>query len=291
MRALSAQKLFFLKVTALLSIIRWYAIGLVALAQVIVSIFVINPRSEWKSALLDVNLWIILVCTALTIAAGFAINNFYDSERDLINRPQRTLFERMVSKQFIFRFYFGTNALVFALALLISWRALVFYVVYAAGLWYYSHKIKKATFLGNFAAALLSVAPFFAIFVYYHYFSWPIFFYVSFILFLILTRDIIKDLQTQKGDVLYDYQTLPAVYGEEKTKTLIILLTAFSYVPAFISYSLFPENLQIYLAICLALITVVNVAIFRANTSKHYYILNQFYKVLIGTSMLMIVFL
>ena len=117
MRALSAQKLFFLKVTALLSIIRWYVIGLVALAQIIVSIFVINTRTEWKSAVSDINLWIILVCTALTIAAGFAINNFYDSERDLINRPQRTLFERLVSKRFIFRFYFGTNALVFALAL------------------------------------------------------------------------------------------------------------------------------------------------------------------------------
>ena len=102
MRVLSPQKLFFLKVTALLSIIRWYVIGLVALAQLIVSIFVINPRSEWKAALLDINFWIIIICTALTIAAGFAINNFYDSERDLINRPQRTLFERLVSKQIYF---------------------------------------------------------------------------------------------------------------------------------------------------------------------------------------------
>ncbi|MCT4622825.1 MAG: geranylgeranylglycerol-phosphate geranylgeranyltransferase [Schleiferiaceae bacterium] len=291
MRVLSSQKLFFLKVVALLSIIRWYAIGIVAFAQLLVSIFVINNRNNWKMVVTDPNLWIIMVCTMLTIAAGFAINNFYDSDRDLVNRPQQTLFERIVSKRFIFRFYFGTNALVFALAFLISWRALVFFGVYAVGLWFYSHKIKKATFFGNLAAVILSIAPFFAIFVYYRYFSWPIFFYVAFIMFLILIRDIIKDLQTQKGDVLYDYHTLPAVYGVEKTKTLIILLTVFSYAPAFVSYSLFPNNMQLYLTICMILITLVNVAIFQASKPKHYFILNQLYKVLIGVSMIMIVFL
>ena len=40
-------------------------------------------------------------------------------------------------------------------------------------------------------------------------------------MFLILIRDIIKDLQTLKGDILFNYKTLPALYGEEKTKTLI----------------------------------------------------------------------
>ena len=291
MRVLSAQRLFLLKVTALLSIVRWYAIALVTFAQLLVSIFVINPKSQWKTVIADSNLWIIITCTFLTIAAGFAMNNFYDSDRDLVNRPKQTLFERVVSKRFIFRFYFATNTLVFALAFIISWRALLFFVVYAMSIWFYSHKIKRATLLGNIAAVLLAVAPFFAIFIYYNYISLPLFFYIAFVMLLILIRDIVKDLQTQKGDALYNYQTLPAVYGEEKTKTLIILLTVFSYIPAFISYSLFPPNLQLFLSICMITITVVNVAIYRANKPKHYFLLNQFYKILIGASMIMIVFL
>ena len=291
MRVISSQRLFLLKVIALLSIIRWYAIGLVAFAQLLVSVFVLHSLSEWRLVIFDLHFWIIIICTVLTIAAGFAINNFYDLDRDLVNRPRQTLFERIISRRFIFRFFFGSNALAFALAFLISWRALVFFVVYAISLWFYSHKLKKATFFGNLAAVMLSVAPFFAIFVYYHFLSWPIIFYVSFIMFLILIRDIIKDLQTQKGDVLYNYHTLPATYGEEKTKTLIILLTVFSYIPAFVSYSLFPHNLKVYLSVCMIIITIVNVAIFLASKPKHYYFLNQFYKVLIGCSMIMIVFL
>ena len=181
------QKHVMLKFFSMFSVVRGYNILVIVIAQYLASIYILAHDKPLREVVLDINLFMLVLASASTIAAGYIINNFYDSERDLINRPQRTLFERLVSKRFIFRFYFGTNALVFALALLISWRALVFYLVYAAGLWYYSHKIKKATFLGNFAAALLSVAPFFAIFVYYHYFSWPIFFYVSFILFLILT--------------------------------------------------------------------------------------------------------
>ncbi len=291
MRVLSTQKLFFLKVMALLSIIRWYAIGLVAMAQLLVSVFVINTRHEWKAVLSDPYLWLILLSTVLTIAAGFAINNFYDAERDLVNRPEQTLFERIVSKRFIFRFYFGANTLAVVLAFIISWRAAAFFMAYAIWLWLYSHKIKKATLLGNITAVFLSVAPLFAVFVYYRTMSWPIFFYVSFILFLILIRDIIKDLQTVKGDLLYNYHTLPAKYGEEKTKTLIILLTVFSYVPAFVSYNLFTHNLQLFLAVCMVLITLANVAIFRAHTAKHYRWLELFYKVLIAASIVMIVFL
>lgn len=291
MRVLSSRKIFFLKITALLSIIRWQAIGLVGLAQFLVSVFVINNRSYWRVTLFDYRLWLIFAATLLTIAAGFAINSFYDQEKDLVNRPNQTLFERIISKQFIFQFYFGANALAMLCALSISWRALIFFMTYAGGLWYYSHKLKKTTFVGNISAVALSIAPFFAIFVYYRFFSWPMFFYVCFLLFLILIREFIKDMQALKGDILFGYETLPAKFGEDKTKALIILLTLLSYGPAYISYPLFQEKLQVFLPICLAVITLANVALFFARKKRHYFILNQVYKVFIGIGILMSVFL
>ena len=291
MRVLSSRKLLFLKITALMSIVRWQAIGLVGLAQFLVSVFVINSLPEWKTTLWDYRLWLLFASTILTVAAGFAMNSFYDQEKDFVNRPQQTLFERIISKQFIFQFYFGANTLALILALFISWRAAFFFFVYAVGLWFYSHKLKKTTLIGNISAVALSIAPFFAIFVYYRYMSWPIFFYVSFMLFLFLIREFIKDLQAIKGDILYGYETLPAVYGEEKTKMLIMLLTLFSYIPAFVSYPLFNEKLQWFLAFCMLSATMANVVLFFARTQRHYFYLNQWYKILIGLSLLMSVFL
>ena len=291
MRGISPGRLFFLKIFALLSIVRWQAILLVGIAQVLVSMFVINNRSNWYQTITDYRLWLILLSTLLTVAAGFAINSFYDQEKDMVNRPKQTNFERFVSKQFLFRFYFTANALAMVTSLAISWRALLFFTIYAAGLWLYSHKLKRATFIGNISAVALSIAPFFAIFVYYRYMSWPILFYVSFLLLLILIREFIKDLQALKGDLIYGYETLPAVYGEEKTKSLILMLTVFSYLPAFVSYPLFEETLQIFLIICMAAITLSNVLLFRAKNRFHYYVLNQVYKIFIGAGIIMSVFL
>ena len=291
MRVIKPGPLFIYKFFALLSIVRWQAILLVGIAQFLVSLFVINNRTNWYETITDYKLWLIWFATLFTVAAGFAINSFYDQEKDMVNRPQQTLFERAVSKTFVLRFYFINNTIAFMLALLISWRALLFFVIYAAGLWLYSHKLKRTTVIGNVSAVALSIAPFFAIFVYYRYMSWPIMFYVSFLLFLILVRELIKDLQALKGDILYGYETLPATYGEQKTKTLIMLMTAFSYLPAFVSYPLFGDTLQVFLAVCMIAMTMANLALFYSKSRLHYYILNQVYKVFIIAGVVMCVFL
>lgn len=291
MRVLNSQNEVFLKITALLSIVRWQAIVVVGIAQFLASLFVLNNRNIWKETIWDYRLWLIFAATLLTVAAGFVINAFYDQEKDMVNRPHQTLFEKQISKQFLFQFYFTANFLAMLCALLISWRALVFFLVYAIGLFLYSHKLKRTTFIGNASAVVLSIAPFFAIFVYYHYFNWAIFFYVSFLLFLILIREFIKDLQALKGDLLYGYETLPAVYGEEKTKMLIMLLTLFSYLPAFLSYPLFDLKLQVFLAAAMIVATLANVALFFAKSRRNYFFLNQLYKLLIGAGILMSVFL
>ena len=51
---------------------------------------------------------------------------FYDLEKDLINRPHKALFDRIVSKSFCLNTYFVLNAIGLAFAFFASWRVFLF---------------------------------------------------------------------------------------------------------------------------------------------------------------------
>jgi 4-hydroxybenzoate polyprenyltransferase len=94
-----------------LSIIRWQNILITALAQYLAVLFVFNPGESKLELFLDIHLHLIVLATACAVAGGYIINSFYDLEKDLINRPERTLFNRVVSKDFCLKFYFLMNGL------------------------------------------------------------------------------------------------------------------------------------------------------------------------------------
>ena len=94
-------------------------------------------------------------------------------------------------------------------------------------IWLYSHKIKKMIIVGNIMSSILTVAPFFAILVYYKNFEIVIFFHALFLTLNLLAKEILKDLENIKGDFLINYKTVPVVYGEIFSKRCIILAIVF----------------------------------------------------------------
>ena len=125
------------------SVVRGYNIGLIVLAQYLTSIFIFAPDSSLVDVLFDPFLLAIILATAGAVASGYIINNFYDQEKDVINRPQKFVLDRMVSQQTKLKLYFVLNFLVLLSASAISFRAVLFFVLYIFAIWFYSHKIKK----------------------------------------------------------------------------------------------------------------------------------------------------
>ncbi len=230
--AASKQYSTTLKAVALLSVVRWYNILLVIVAQYLASLFIMNSPNDYLNTLFDWRLHLIVFASGLTVASGFIINSFYDWEKDMVNRPSQTLFERILKKSEILRLYIFFNFLASAIGLLISLRAFAFFAIYAAGLWLYSHKFKKITLLGNVTAAMLSILPFFAVFFYYGLNRVDVILYVCFLVFVEVIRNLTKDVEALKGDVIYGYPTLPATWGVAKTTQLIYGLIGLSYIPA-----------------------------------------------------------
>ena len=149
-----------LKFLSLFSVIRGYNILIIVLTQYLASIFIMARHFAIKQVVLDINLFLIVISTALAIASGYIINHFYDSEKDLINRPKKTLLDNYVSQKTKLGVYFTLNFLSVIIASYVSFKAVLFFSFYIFVLWLYSHKIKRYPFLGTLTAGIVAILPF-----------------------------------------------------------------------------------------------------------------------------------
>ncbi|MGB7785239.1 MAG: UbiA family prenyltransferase, partial [Salinimicrobium sp.] len=134
-----SKKRLFLKVLSLISVVRGYNILVLVIAQYLTSMFILAPELPLGQVLFDPNLFFLVLSTASVVASGYIINNFYDSEKDLINRPQKTMLDRFVSQRTKLSVYFILNLASIFFASYVSFRAVVFFSVYIFVIWFYSH--------------------------------------------------------------------------------------------------------------------------------------------------------
>ncbi len=270
------------KFLSLLSVVRGYNIFILVLAQYLAAIFIFSPEKSLRHVLLDIHLYFTVLATICVIAAGYIINNFYDSETDLINRPIKSKLDRIVSQTTKLKIYFFLNFLGVLIAFLVSWRAAFFFSSYIFLIWFYSHKLKKLPLVGLIVGAVLSITPFFAIFVFYKNFSEVIFIHAAFLFFILLIRELIKDLENLKGDLAQNYLTIPVKYGEYFTKLLITLMVFLTLNPIYFLFK-YPEigKMNYYFFITMGVLLVFLILLWKANKQSHYVLLHNVLKLLI----------
>jgi len=276
------QRHFLLKFFSLFSIVRGYNILIIVLAQYLTSVYILAPKLPIKKVLFDVNLLMLVLASSSAIAGGYIINSFYDSEKDIINRPRKTMLDRLVSQHTKLSAYFVFNFLSVIFASYVSFRAVLFFSIYIFVIWFYSHKIKKYPFIGNITAAILAVVPFFAVFIYYKNFDLVIFVHATFLFLLISMRELVKDLENIKGDLAQNYRTIPVVYGEKISKRMLTSLSLLTLLPIFLLVTRFQigyMNLYFYASIFALLIFVL--ILWRSASKLHYVILHNILKFII----------
>jgi 4-hydroxybenzoate polyprenyltransferase len=283
-------------------VVRGYNIPIIILAQYLSAVFILAPEQRSLNILLDFNLFILVFASSLTIASGYIINSFYDSKKDLINRPNKSMLDRLVSQKTKLNVYFTLNFIVVLMALFVSWRAFLFFSVYIFLIWFYSHKIKKQPFIGNLMSAFLAVLPFFAILLYY-YNQIPfeeienysnqlavIFAHASFLFLLLLTREMIKDLENLKGDLANNYKTIPIVYGEKFSKNIISALIIATVLPVYILIEIYDVGyMDTYFYSCLIILVFFVLALQKATQKEHFLRLHNVLKFLIVAGVFCIV--
>ena len=295
------NKLLLMKIISLFSVVRGYNIPIIIIAQYLSAIFILSPKTTRAlDVILDVNIFILVLASSLSIASGYIINSFYDSKKDLINRPNKSMLDRLVSQQTKLYVYFTLNFVVVFIAAFVSWRAMLFYSVYIFLIWYYSHRLKKHPMVGNLSASLLAVFPFFGILLYlfkkdqFQNFDASqvgiIFGHAVFLFLLLLIREMIKDLENLKGDLANGYNTVPILYGEMLSKKIITGLVIFSVIPIYVLVEIYYVNyMDIYFYGCLIILLFFLVRLWKSTEKRDFLMLHNWLKLLIVAGVFSIV--
>ena len=222
-----------LKILSLFSLVRGYNIIVLILAQYLTARYILAPQTPWSDFLFDFNFFAIVSASAFSTAAGYIINNFYDGAKDQINRPKKYILEHVISQQNQLVFYLILNMIAIVLASVISIRVVLFFLFYMSMIWLYSNTIKRLFWFSNLFSALLMILPFWAITLYFKNFDPIIFYHAAYLFFLILARDLIKDLENFRGDWVQRYKTLPVVFDHGIAKTMVSLSVLLSFLPTY----------------------------------------------------------
>lgn len=186
------------------------------------------------------NFLFIVLSIILIAGAGNVINDYFDIEIDKINKPEKQIVGKTISKKESKLFYFSLNlsSLIFTFLScrqLSNYWFLLINLAQIILLWLYSAQFKKKILVGNFIVALLiGCVPLFVVLffqikvstVYFHleYFSenTTLFsFGLTFGIFAFLlnfTREIIKDIEDLEGDRQFSANTFPIRFGIKMAK-------------------------------------------------------------------------
>ena len=276
------QKSILFKFLSIFSVVRIYNILIIVLAQYLTSIFILSDKNLFD-VIFDLNLFLLILCSSLSIASGYIINNFYDQKKDVINKPIKTKIDDVVKKSTKLYFYFILNFVVMFFASIISLRAVIFFSVYIFFLWFYSHKLKRLLFIGNLFYSLLTITPFFAILLYYKNIDLIIAAYALFLFFILLLKDITKDLKNLVGDFTENYQTIPVTFGEDFSRIIISLIAFINVIliiNLFINFS--KGYMNIYYGASLVLLLIFTIKLYRSKKVSDYLVLHNILRFIIG---------
>ena len=271
----------------LMRITRFWNLLIIGLTQYFAVAFLFDP-----ALLIDWHLLVLAISTVSIAAAGYIINDYYDVKIDLINKPERVVIGKRVTRRYAILLHTLLSFNGVALGFLLNWKLGVVNFLSAFLLWWYSNSLKRQPLIGNLAVALLTgLAVFIVTLLYPDFPKTEAAIYSLFAFYVTLVREIIKDMEDLKGDNTFGCRTLPIIWGVRKTKNLIYLLTALFLLNLMVVH-LWVEPLPIYYFMVFLLVPVVVlvVRLHRADTKKDFFQLSLLCKVIMLLGILSMAF-
>lgn len=259
----------------------------IALAQYLTAGFLINFKT-----VVDPKLFILSLSTVMIAAGGYVINDYYDIKIDLINKPQRVVIGKSITRRYAILFHTLLSFFGILLGFLLSWKIAAVNFVCVTVLWWYSNSLKRQPFIGNFVVALLTGIAIWLVDSLYKTGHMLIISYASFAFFITLIREIIKDMEDMKGDQTFGCQTLPIVWGMRRTKSLIYgILALFLMTIILINY--YFENLPLHYFLLFLFIPMLwfLIRLIGADTKKDFSWLSGFCKIILLLGILSMAFI
>jgi len=273
-------------IESLLKLTRFGNLVLIGFAQYFTASFLIS-----RETIYDFRLLLLSTSTVLIAAAGYIINDYYDVKIDYINKPDRVVIGKNITRRYAILFHVVLSVLGILIGLFLSWRIGAVNIVSVFLLWLYSNNLKRLPFIGNLTVALLTGTSIFVVDILYRTNSSLVIVYAVFALFMTLVREIIKDIEDLKGDNTFGCKTLPIVWGIRKTKGIIyFILTIFCITVVILDQVYEALPFQYYLIFLFTPLLGLFYRLLRADMKKDFSWLSTFCKVIMLLGILSMAF-
>jgi 4-hydroxybenzoate polyprenyltransferase len=244
-----------------------------------------------KETIYDYRLFLLTISTVLIAAAGYIINDYYDVKIDYINKPERVVIGKNITRRFAIMFHVLLSVTGIAIGLYLSWQLAAINALSVFLLWLYSNYLKRLPFIGNLSVAVLTALAIYVVDVLYRTQNSLVVIYAVFAFFMTLVREIIKDIEDLKGDNTFGCKTLPIVLGIRKTKGIIYLIIVFFSVSVLVlNYWYEALPFQYYLIFLFAPVLWLLFRLFRADMKREFSQLSTFCKVIMLLGILSMAF-
>ena len=178
----------------------------------------------YESQFSDLNFFLLVLTTVFLAAAGYIINDYFDTKTDLLNRPKTVIVGKHIKRRTVMTAHIILNLLAIVIGFYISWqinlwKLVYIYILVTGLLWFYSSSYQNMFLVGNVIVALLTaLVPLMTVFyeippLNVKYFNvlmrlddnfYKMFFWVAgfsaFAFITTLNREIIKDVEDFEGD-------------------------------------------------------------------------------------------
>lgn len=263
-------------ISALFRLTRFWNLVIIGLAQYCTAGFLIDSKT-----IFDIHLFLLSVSTILIAAAGYIINDYYDVKIDLINKPDRVVIGKSITRRYAILFHTSLSVSGVGIGFLLNWEIGIVNFLSAFLLWLYSNNLKRQPFVGNFVVAVLTGLSILMINLLYEVNSLYVIIYSLFAFFMTLVRELIKDMEDLRGDNTFGCKTLPIIWGLRKSKFFVYAVIALFAVSVLLINRNYIGLPMYYFIIFLFLpLSWLLTRLIRADTIKDFYKLSQFCKVI-----------
>ncbi|RAJ27620.1 4-hydroxybenzoate polyprenyltransferase [Gelidibacter algens] len=295
----------------ILNLIRWKNLLMIAFVQLLIKYALFEPflnTTALTTTLNDFGFGLLMLSTLCIAAAGNIINDIYDIETDVINRPSKVIVGTSISEKTAYTLFIIFNVIGVLLGFYLSHLVgrsgfFAIFVGISALLYVYTSYLKQTLLLGNIVVSVMVALSILIVGIFelipvittQNQATQLTFFkilldYALFAFLINLVREIIKDLEDVDGDYKASMNTIPIVIGRERASkvafvlALVPLFGSIYYVATYLfTYEIF---IGYFLVAIIAPLIYIAIRTFSAKSKKHYHHISNMLKLVMLLGML-----
>lgn len=303
-------------IPAFLKLIRWPNLVFIALTQFLVVYCVIMPvfaDSPVHPNVYGFNFVLICLSSILIAAAGYIINDYFDLNIDLVNKPGKLVVDKVIRRRWTIFWHIALSVVAVIIGFYVDYTTHIWLLGFSNSacvlmLFVYSTTFKRKFLIGNIMISLLTAWVILVI-------TWceynhlmrshnglnadvilrDTFLYAGFAFVISLIREVVKDMEDMEGDRKYGCKTMPIVWGINATKVFvavwIIVITG-----VLVMVQVYAMRLHWWLSVVYCLIAIIAplvwifAKLYKAYDSKDFHTLSTAIKLVMFTGILSMIF-